>query len=1543
MNELKDITTYVLEMVGQGAFDADTSIELLQRLNGAGAARTGDVAIIGMSCRFPGADDYDEYWQNLINQVGVIGSFPAERSADMGESVKLKAGWLQHIGDFDAAFFKISPKEAITMHPEQRIFLELAWACLEDAGYCGDRTRGSNTGVFVGVDHSYPMEYKPHGAEHNLLDMTGSMSSVLASRISYVLDLKGPNMVVDTACSSGLVAIHQACAALRNDECELALAGGLHLLSVTDASFDGVASEDGVLSAFDRYSTGTVWGEGFGFVTLKLADQAIADGDHIYAIIRGIAINNDGHTSGVTAPSPDTQAAVIEAAWRQAAIDPEELSYVEAHATGTVLGDPIEVNGLSTAFGKFTKRRQFCALGSVKPNLGHGVSAASMASLIKLLLAFREQQLPPNINFTEPNPYIAFHDSPLYVSDTTRAWEPNGSTRLAAVSSFGFGRTNVHAVLEEAPARVADERPRELPLVLPLSARTPRALDELIGRYLNWFTANPTADIADVCHTAAVGRLHFECRLAIIGRDRAEIVTALRAAAEHRWDTDGLFHGVHRPLDANIEKQDEQDLTVADQRRLARAVDALLAEPISSTTQLVEICGQYTVGAPVDWSIVFGDCRYGRLALPTYPFQRKHYWLPLVDQPVMVEQAPALHPLIDRLAVAGRDEDVYVTRFEIGKQWILTEHVINGHSVIPGTGLLEMIYTACAHSSGSPTIELTDVMLQVPAVVSPEQPIDVHVVVRKSQAGMAVEVMSQDQSGAWTVHATANGSVLDPLTRPAPIDHAAAVSATNRESLPFDISQEYGGFRFGPRWRNVTSIDYTDQQILTRLQIDGDYQADLAQFTLHPALFDNAINIASEFLIQNTTHTMFLPFSCKSLKIYGGLPASFNSQQLIRNPIKKQMGAAAIDITLYEPDGRVLCVLEKYSLKRVTQRLFAEQRHHQLGFVAAAPLPAADRLGTVLIFGNQTEQCQLLIAQLRERADRVVEVTNRLGGHLASDDLLLAAPTEAAMVLEQLAVVDHIVHAASFGMTEASSSTELQMQVDATLTSLVDLTQALGQRGSRIRLLVLASGVHAIESPAEAVNPIGAAAMALARVVGAESARLTVSALDADVTLDAGLLAAELAHGQADSLVAIRDGARFTPVLEEVEIESFEAEPVTLHPDGIYLVTGGLDGIAGIFIEALTRPECAPQFAVLSRTAETTADADNDDPKLAARVARLAELRASGAKVELVRCDIADPDAVAARTAELRARYGRIRGIIHGAGLPGGALLMNRSLADFEAVLRPKIAGSWALRHATAADELDFTVLNSSLISVFGPQGQGDYAAANGYLNGLALADRARGRKTTTIAWSVWQQTGMARSFDIDAARGVFQTLSDADGAESFRGILGRRIGTILVGALDGARVAAAGGQIGIPLATPLAGDRRRSSENPTAPREVRLLGQGTLTDTQIELAHIWADIQGLDEVDVRDPLSESGGDSIVLSQFVGAINERYGKLIDISDVYSQPTVRQLADYLDRLRTPEQVGQVTDELSIEDLMNMVELGELDVAAASRLLDERGAG
>ncbi|PYS75768.1 MAG: non-ribosomal peptide synthetase, partial [Acidobacteria bacterium] len=436
---------------------------------------------------------------------------------------------------FDAPFFGFHARQAEVTDPQQRLMLECAWEALERAGYAPNAT-GRATGVFVGsslshylLDNLYPSLGSSSDIS-GLLLLLGNDKDYLASLVSYKLNLRGPSISVQTACSTSLVAIHLACQSLLNGECDMALAGGVSVIPQRQREgylyvAGGHYSPDGHCRTFDAAARGTVFGNGVGVVVLKRYADALADRDHVHAVIRGSAVNNDGSAKvGFTAPGVDGQAAVIAEALAVAGVRPESINYVEAHGTGTPLGDPIEVAALKEVFHECAGRKDSCALGSVKTNIGHLEAAAGVAGLVKTVLALKHKQLPPSLHFHEPNPELGLADSPFFVNATLREWEPGPTPRRAGVSSFGIGGTNAHVVLEEAPAPphepVAFERPRHL---LCLSAATEAALTEQARRFAAHLSVEEAAPLADLCYTANAGRAHFAHRLALGGRTREEL------------------------------------------------------------------------------------------------------------------------------------------------------------------------------------------------------------------------------------------------------------------------------------------------------------------------------------------------------------------------------------------------------------------------------------------------------------------------------------------------------------------------------------------------------------------------------------------------------------------------------------------------------------------------------------------------------------------------------------------------------------------------------------------------------------------------------------------------------------------------------------------------------------------------------------------------------------------------------------------------------------------------------------------------------------
>lgn len=505
------------------------------------------IAVIGMQARFPGADDVEQYWANLLAGRDSLSRFsPEELDAGIPDKLRGHASYVPVRGviadgdKFDAAFFGISPREAEVLDPQQRVFLELAWHALENAGYAPG-TSDAMVGVFAGMsNNSY---FANHVAKHpEVLEMFGEIPAMVANekdyvatRVSYKLDLRGPSISIATACSTSLVAVCHAFNSLLDYQCDIALAGAVALSCPQERGYlfqeGSIMAPDGKVRAFDSHAQGTVFGNGAGIVVLKRLSEALADGDTIHAVIRGAAMNNDGADKvSFTAPSVAGQAQVIELAQAFAGVGPDEIDYIESHGTGTPLGDPIEVTALTQAFRRATDRRNYCGLGSVKPNVGHLDVAAGVAGLIKLVLAVKHGKLPATLNFDEPNPELGLADSPFYIVDRAMDWPDTGRPRRGGVSAFGLGGTNAHVIVEQAP-EAATDNPGPGPHLLPLSAKTPDALQRQIARLGDYLDSHPELELADAAFTLQEGRQAFEHRAVLVAANAAQAIAQSRGEA----------------------------------------------------------------------------------------------------------------------------------------------------------------------------------------------------------------------------------------------------------------------------------------------------------------------------------------------------------------------------------------------------------------------------------------------------------------------------------------------------------------------------------------------------------------------------------------------------------------------------------------------------------------------------------------------------------------------------------------------------------------------------------------------------------------------------------------------------------------------------------------------------------------------------------------------------------------------------------------------------------------------------------------------------
>ena len=521
------------------------------------------IAVIGIGCRFPGAKDPESFWQLLRDGVDAISEIPADRWQKQafyhpdpsvpGKAISYWGGFLESIDQFDPFFFGISPIEAENMDPQQRLLLELSYEALDDAGQIKANLAGTKTGVFIGISiNEYSQLQFGDPSMITSHSGTGSALSIAANRISYFFDFHGPSMAIDTACSSSLAAVHLACRSLRSGECGMALAGGVnmilspaHSIAFTKA---GVLAPDGRCKAFDARANGYVRGEGGGVIVLKPLSSALADRDPIYALILGSAMNQDGRTNGLMAPSREAQEAMLREAYQAAGISPGSVQYVETHGTGTLLGDSIEAKALGAVIG-VNRTNGPCAIGSVKTNIGHLEAAAGIAGLIKVILSLKHRTISPTLHYQSPNPHIPFDELHILVQHELTSWPSGSGPALAGVSSFGFGGTNVHVVVREADNNKQDEEDSEQIHstdsnwhLLPLSANSFETLQSIAGTFRELLASDPSVATKDICYAAGLRRSQYDYRLAAIGNSRKELCTSLEAFLREEHDPN-LFLG----------------------------------------------------------------------------------------------------------------------------------------------------------------------------------------------------------------------------------------------------------------------------------------------------------------------------------------------------------------------------------------------------------------------------------------------------------------------------------------------------------------------------------------------------------------------------------------------------------------------------------------------------------------------------------------------------------------------------------------------------------------------------------------------------------------------------------------------------------------------------------------------------------------------------------------------------------------------------------------------------------------------------------------
>ena len=642
-------------------------------------AKHEPIAVVGMDCRFPGANNPEEFWQLLQEGKDAITSVPDDRwnsqDCDLGTNTLEKSctsygGFVPHLKEFDPSFFRIAPKEAVSIDPQQRLLLEVSWAALENAAISADQVQGSQTGVFIGiaaVDYWHQLLSR-NNAEIDAYLTTGNTHSLASGRISHFFDFTGASISLDTACSSSLVAVHLAIKSLRDRECNMALVGGVNRLISPKISLNfaeaKMLSPDGRCKTFDESANGFVRSEGCGIVVLKRLSDAITDQDNIRAILLGSATNQDGRTSSITTPSSLSQQAVIQQALINSRIAASQVSYLETHGTGTALGDAIELEALSKVF----KDNEELILGAVKTNIGHLESASGIASLIKTVLALENQFIPANLHLKQPNSQVEWQKSPFKLPEKAIAWHQTAKPRIAGVSSFGFSGTNAHLVVQEANISLEEEGTQEQNkrnfYLFTLSAKNSKTLNQLASKYINYLDSHPHLLIEDICYTVNLGRSHFNHRLAMSVTSVSDLQTKLaqylaqeitselwqgKANLNHEVKVCLILKAENKELKELIESTIDSSIVTSDitnvywQISEQQILNNVNNEQISEQKKIIYssikqqlnnwqilingLAQLYIFGVKINWQILGTNSGGKKITLPTYPFQRSIYWL----------------------------------------------------------------------------------------------------------------------------------------------------------------------------------------------------------------------------------------------------------------------------------------------------------------------------------------------------------------------------------------------------------------------------------------------------------------------------------------------------------------------------------------------------------------------------------------------------------------------------------------------------------------------------------------------------------------------------------------------------------------------------------------------------------------------------------------------------------------------------------------------------------------------------------------------------
>lgn len=1504
---MKNAYKYILAETAREKIDKNTAVELITLFKQESAV-TEDIAITGIAVESSDCYGTEKLWKDLCSGRNFISDFPNERKEVLSEylsamgidvnEVEFKKGaYLRNIDKFDCNFFGMSPNEAKITDPNQRMFLQCAYHALEDAGRLNSSEK-SKTGIYVGFASEMRDSYIKYISEVNKSNLEfavpANLSSIIPSRISFLRDFHGPAMLIDTACSSSLTAVHLACYAIRNGDCEQALVGGarIDLMPRADSPKIGIESSDGYTRTFDDSTDGTGSGEGVAAVFLRPLSKALSDGDKIYAVIKGSALNQDGKAAGITVPNVNAQAEVLCEAWKRAGIDPSTLSYIEAHGTGTKLGDPIEVDGLQNAFKRYTDKKQFCAIGSIKSNMGHLYEAAGIMGLVKAAFIARHRVIPPTLNFKCPNERINFENSALYVCDRLRPVEKSDAPLRCGVSAFGFSGTNCHVVLEQPPERdiMPSNNGAEYHL-FSLSAKTKDSLQRSVTEYVNYL-ARTNNSLEDICYTTNRIKEQFGCRLAIIAETKEDLYNKLR-----NWSFENNQDNVYSSVVVIVDDERMLQMDNAVLRSDINKLNAEFSQYINKKEVLneedVRIIAEYFVkGAAINWKSVYKTVKI-IVDVPLYSFEDTSYWFNVTDQ-ASTNNVRIIHPLLQRLLVESENFSIFSTTLSVSSHFVLSDHIIMGEHIIPGTTYVELARMVGEYYFGYSPIKLTDMLFMKPIMVNGDDYKEIQIVVKHGDNILDVSIKSKNKDETWDMHAQC---VIERATQSDDRECFDIYSFIADKEIKTDkIDQQKltkGFIEFGPRWINYKELDHKGNEYLARIELDPQFIMDLDVYKIHPSIMDMAVNAVS--LVKGER---YLPFYYGSIEIFDNMPERVFSYVVPKGDVNHNE-IIVYDVNLMDENGNVFMKINDYQLKKVHEFKSLIKNSNFYSHIVWKPDVAT---GESLSLDGQD---YLMIHNDVKTASRLSEELSKRGASAKSCLLsdIVDGKNDVVWkknVLLLLSEEENIIEDCSELLSllfDLIKNNYMQNHVEDCKFSFVSVSGKSGLSDDEIR-----------------ISPTNNAVRSFLSVAFKEDRQTLFRAIDIDTSAQIEFVVSQMEKQIREELTAVRDGKAYVSIIQKYNIEELPMNENIISNGKTYIITGGMGGL-GLSVAKIIGSLTAVNIILTGRKELNDIIGSSLENKLKLLQDDISKF---GSTVEYHRCDVTQRNEVHNLIETVRSKYGRINGIINAAGNAGRGFLRNKTEKDFDNVIRPKTSGILNMHLETLNEPLEFFVMFSSIASLLNLPGQSDYSAANAYMDSFALYRKSMGLPAITINWPSWLDVGMAvdNNFNIEMP---VKAINSAEGLEMFHEILSRSISRIIVGnwQYNEEMLMVSGVKLSEEIMKKIQGDNGKKN-NQTIGRKVDVSGKanGDYSKYERDIATIWGEVLGFDSINVYDNFYTLGGDSIIAVRIINAINRKFGISLKVSELFNYLTVYDLADHIEgKLKLSTEVSVFDYEIS----------------------------